>query len=418
MGGARCVSLCVMDYFFARWCGLIRRLPAVFCMVLLAGFPSEAETPAVRGLAGVAPAFPALSFERPLFLTTPPGDAGHVVVLEQAGRVWRFPNRRDVTPGERTLMLDLPARRSGNEEGLLGLAFHPDYAENRQVFLHYSQAGSANRRSRAKQRGVIARFIADATDARIDPASERVLLEVDQPYRNHNGGMLAFGEDGMLYIGLGDGGSAGDPGNRAQDRGSLLGKILRIDVDRSGAGRAYGIPADNPFVGVRGARPEVYAYGLRNPWRFSFDRWARGGTGALWVGDVGQHKREEIAVVRAGENHGWRIREGFAAYKGRERPDPPAPLVDPVVDHGRDDAGSITGGYVYRGVRVPALSGCYVYGDYRTGNLFAFPVEREGPARPVVFAQVDNPASFGLDGEGEVYVCSFDGSIYRVTPAR
>ena len=282
-------------------------------------------------------AFPNLTFERPVFLTTAPGAPDQVFVIEQRGRVLRFPHERNVASSdvEEVLNIEDQVRRRGNEEGLLGIAFHPDFAQNRQVFLHYSAEQGA-------RRNVLSRWQFDPATGRIEPGSEEVLLEVPQPYGNHNGGHITFGPDGYLYLVLGDGGAGGDPQNNGQDLSTLLGSILRIDVDRTEGGTPYAIPDDNPFVGQSDARPEIYAYGLRNAWRFSFDA----ETGTLWAGDVGQNSYEEIDIIEKGGNYGWNIMEGRHAYEpdGRSTDG----LIDPIVEYGRSEGISVTGG-----VRVP-----------------------------------------------------------------
>jgi uncharacterized membrane protein YozB (DUF420 family)/glucose/arabinose dehydrogenase len=307
----------------------------------------------------VEEAFPALRFELPLFLAAPPDGTDRVFVAEQDGRVWRFDNRPDAA--EKSLVLDISkeVRRVHNEEGLLGLAFHPKFKENGRMYIHYS-AGNP-------RRNVLSFFRLDRRRETADPASEEIVLEVEQPYGNHNGGMIAFGPDGYLYVALGDGGAAGDPHGHGQSKKSLLGKILRLDADRRSPGLAYAVPPDNPFAGRPGARGEIWALGLRNPWRFSFDR----ETGALWAGDVGQDKWEEINIVKKGGNYGWNCREGRHAFK----PCPPADFIEPAAEHGREEAQSVTGGYVYRGKKIPWLAGRYVYGDFMTGNIWAL---REG----------------------------------------
>ena len=355
-------------------------------------------------------AYPNLKFERPLYFADVPDGSGRVVVLEQAGKVWVFDNRENISPSERTLALDISGEkvsRQGNEEGLLGLAFHPDFKENRQVFLHYSV--------KDPRRGILSRWTMN-DDGTFERDSEEVLLQVDQPWGNHNGGMIEFGEDGYLYLALGDGGAGGDPKNNGQDLSTLLGTILRIDVDQPSDDRAYGIPEDNPFVDDADAQPEIYAYGLRNVWRFSFDRKDRGGTGYLWAGDVGQNKREEIDIILKGRNYGWNFREGFIPFDRKQEGTPPDKMMDPIVDHGRDEAISITGGYVYRGKQLPLLQGAYVYGDYGRGNVWL--LRFDGQVRQnTIFAKVPELASFGLDADGELYACSFDGHIYKFVSA-
>ena len=349
--------------------------------------------------------FPNLSFERPLFLTAAPDGSDRLFVMEQAGRVLWFENRPDVTGADVQVALDISGdtvRRQGNEEGLLGLAFHPSFADNHYVYLHYSAS--------TPRRNVVSRWTMDAKAKRILPDSEHVILEVNQPFSNHNGGELHFGPDGYLYITLGDGGAGGDPQGNGQNLGTLLGAILRIDVDHPAEDKAYGIPADNPFVNTEGARPEIYAYGLRNVWRFSFDP----KTGTLWAGDVGQNAKEEIDIITKGGNYGWNPREGFSPYNGGEKtPD----MIDPIVDHNRKEAASITGGFVYHGNAIPALQGAYIYGDYVTGIIWSLRYDGGQVTEHIKFDHtVPEIASFGLDKDGELYICSLQGGIYKLVP--
>ena len=341
--------------------------------------------------------FPALSFERPLFLAAAPGDAQRLYVVEQGGRVLAFDPRAAT---KTTVFLDLRGKvsRQGEEEGLLGLAFHPQYATNGLFYVYYSGAGA--------RRQIVARYRADGARAVADPASEKQLYVMDDPYRNHNGGMLAFGPDGMLYIGTGDGGSAGDPKDSGQRLDTLLGKILRVTPEGT-------VPPDNPFVGKAGARGEIWAWGLRNPWRFSFDR----KTGALWAADVGQNEWEEIDVIVRGGNYGWRLFEGYAKYdnpRGRSARD----FVAPVAVYGHDLGCSVTGGYVYRGSLVPALAGQYLYADFCSGRAWALPADGTGRRQGRQIGTVPQPSSFGEDAAGEVYVTSFDGGIYQLVPRK
>src|SRR5262245_55773378 len=285
----------------------------------------------------LAEAFPALHFDRPLCLVHPGDGSGRLFVVEQAGRIHVFPERSDAASA--TLFLDISGsvRRVHNEEGLLALAFHPNFAQNGSFYVWYSASSPL--------RNVLARFQVSPRDSnRADPGSETVLLEVPKPFGNHNGSTLVFGADGYLYLSTGDGGSAGDPQGNGQNLGALLGKILRIDVDRTEGGRGYAIPADNPFVGRAGARGEVWAWGLRNVWRMSFDR----DTGMLWAGDVGQDLWEEIDIIVRGANYGWNLREGMHPFRSGTSQ---VPLVDPVVEYSHDEGASVTGGYVYRGQR-------------------------------------------------------------------
>ncbi|HXF93941.1 MAG TPA: PQQ-dependent sugar dehydrogenase [Nitrospiraceae bacterium] len=333
--------------------------------------------------------------QEPLYLTHAGDGSGLLFVVEQPGRI-RVIERGGLL---KTPFLDLSERvLSGGERGLLGVAFHPDYARNGRYIVNYTR--------RPDGATVVAEYRRSDRPTR-SRTEERVLLIVPQPYPNHNGGMVAFGPDGLLYIGLGDGGSAGDPQNRSQNRDELLGKILRIDVDR---GTPYAIPPDNPFV-AGGGRPEIFAYGLRNPWRFSFDR----RTGMLWAADVGQYEWEEVDMIQRGGNYGWRIMEGAHCYS------PPrgcqtAGLIFPVAEYGHERGRcSITGGYVYRGRAVPALQGLYLYGDYCSGELFALDATAPASGEARVLLQTGlSISSFGEDEQGELYVVDHRGGVYRL----
>lgn len=323
-------------------------------------------------------------------LVTHAGDgSGRLFVVEQPGRI-RIVSNGTLAPAP---FLDIASRLvSGGERGLLGLAFHPDYPRNGRYFVNYTR--------RPDGATVIAEYRV-STDGNVSAPAERVLLVIDQPYPNHNGGMIAFGADGFLYIGMGDGGAGGDPQNRAQNPQELLGKMLRIDVNK---GSPYAVPADNPFVGG-GARPEIWALGLRNPWRFSFDRQ----THELWAGDVGQNAWEEIDVIRRGGNYGWRIMEGAHCFKppaGCERPGLELPVAEYATAGGRC---SVTGGYVYRGAAVPRLVGTYVYGDFCSGEIFAL---RHGTQRILLDTRLA-VSSFGEDEAGELYIVDHKGGVYR-----
>ena len=346
--------------------------------------------------------FPALTFERPVLLTHAGDGSGLLYVVEQEGVIHRI----DPTAPERTeVFLDIRSRvsRGGNEEGLLGLAFSPTFADNGRFYVYYSAVNP--------RRSVLSRFETGA-EGLGDPGSESVLMEVEQPFRNHNGGMIAFGPDGMLYVGLGDGGSAGDPSGNGQNPGTLLGTILRIDPEQPAQGAPYAIPADNPFVGESGARGEVWAYGLRNPWRFSFDS----KTGDLWVGDVGQNALEEVNIVYPGVNYGWNVMEGTSCFRS------PSCTGDnlqaPVAEYGHSLGCSITGGYVYRGQRVRELEGVYLYADFCSGRIWG--LRHDGAAVTAQAELAKAPfeiSSFGEDAEGEVYVVGFDGGIYTFATA-
>ena len=336
---------------------------------------------------------------RPLHLTAPAGDP-RLFVVEQGGTI-RIVRDGRVLPAP---FLDLSNRlRAGGEQGLLGLAFHPRYAENGYFYVDYTDREGDTR---------IERFRVSTSDPdRANPASSKLLLQIDQPYSNHNGGHVFFGPDGMFYIGMGDGGSGGDPGNRAQNPDELLGKLLRIDVDR---GDPYAIPPDNPFAREPGrGRPEIWALGLRNPWRCAFDP----AEGLLYIADVGQNEWEEIHVEpanRPGVNYGWNLMEGGHEYRlaGRST----AGMAWPPVEYSHDDGCSITGGAVYRGRRAPMLVGHYVFSDYCTGWIRSFRYRggRATEAAEWEGANAGNVTSFGVDASGEMYVMNSDGVVYRL----
>ena len=346
--------------------------------------------------------FPVLTFERPVFLTHAGDDSEFLYVIEQEGVIHRID---PASPGRTDVFLDIRSSvtRGGNEEGLLGLAFSPMFAENGRFYVYYSAT--------KPRRSVLSRFETRA-DGLADTESEEVVLEVGQPFPNHNGGMITFGPDGMLYVGLGDGGSAGDPHRNGQNPGTLLGTILRIDTERTADGAPYAIPADNPFVGDPGVRGEVWAYGLRNPWRFSFDR----ATGDLWVGDVGQNAREEVDVVYPGANYGWNVMEGSTCFRAASCDG--SEFQGPVAEYGHNLGCSITGGYVYRGYRMPALEGVYLYADFCSGRVWG--LRYDGATVTAQGELVHAPfeiSSFGEDAGGEVYVLGFDGGIYTISGA-
>lgn len=346
--------------------------------------------------------FPALTFSQPVGLVQAPGDSSKFFVVEQGGAIKVFSNSENVT-GSSTF-LDIKSKvRSGGERGLLGLAFHPDFKNNGYFFVNYT--------SGTPLRTVIARYKAtSATQA--DPNSEAVLFTFNQPYDNHNGGSMQFGKDGYLYIATGDGGSGGDPQNNAQNLKSHLGKILRVDVNGTVKGN-YSIPADNPYAtGTTGNLPEIYAYGLRNPWRISFDM----GSDKLFAGDVGQNEREEIDIITKGGNYGWRIKEGIDCFNPSSNCNSEG-LIEPVHDYSQDNGDrSVTGGYVYRGSAIPALAGRYIYGDYVSGRIWA--LELDGDKRKsntLIMEGKGTISSFGQDTKGEVYYLNYgEGKVMKV----
>jgi glucose/arabinose dehydrogenase len=334
--------------------------------------------------------------DQPVAMAIRPGERT-LYLVEQVGRV-RAIRGGQVDP---TPVLDISDKvTAGGEQGLLGLAFSPD---GHFLYLHYTDRSGDHQVSELTMRG-----------QRADAGSERSVLQIDDPFGNHNGGQLAFGPDRRLYLAFGDGGGGGDPEGNGQSLGSLLGKILRIDP-RPGGGRPYQVPSDNPFVDREGARPEIWDYGLRNPWRFSFDA----ATGDLWIGDVGQNAYEEVDYEPAGSggrNYGWNRREGRHAYNGGERP-PGA--VDPVIEYGRaGGACTVIGGFVYRGRRIGGLRGAYLYGDYCAGWVRAARVGNGKVAEQRDLGlSVPGLSSFGVDASGELYALSLGGEVYRLAAA-
>jgi len=404
-----------------------RVLPTAF-LALTAIAPTLAQDATPLPKLATEVAFPKLKFDRPVVLAYPDDGRNLLFVNEQhQAKIWSFPN--DKNTADKQLFLQLPDPMSrDNEEGLLGLAFHPKYKQNGQFFVYYSaddsKSGGPNRRS------VVSRFKVSKDDPRkADPKSEeRVWVGPADPYGNHNGGCIEFGPDGFLYISLGDSGAGGDPMSTGQNPTDWWGSILRIDVDHPSGGKAYGIPSDNP-VSKGGAyarwAPEVYAIGLRNVWKFTFDR----KTGDLWAGDVGQNLYEMVHIIRNGGNYGWSVKEAFHPFEPqrRQKVERAAPITPPLVEYPhsqtadrKDDGKSITGGYVYRGKALPELAGAYVYGDFDTGRIWGL---REQGGKAVANVELvdlkSNPklniAAFGEDAGGELYILAFDGRIHRLT---
>ena len=379
------------------------RTRALLCLLALAacdganpsnGTPPEGET-SIR----LQPVVTS-GLETPVHLTAPPGDA-RLFIVEQQGRI-RIVENGTLRPEPFLTVAELS---SGGERGLLGLAFHPRYAENGFFYVNYTDAQGHTR---------VERYRVSADPNRADPASARLVLRVEQPFSNHNGGLVAFGPDGKLYVGMGDGGGGGDPTEAGQDPAVLLGKLLRLDVD---AAEPYAVPADNPYAGRTDGRPEIWALGLRNPWRFSWDRAA----GLLYVADVGQNRLEEINVVpsaAAGLNYGWDVMEGSDCFEPREGCDRTG-LVLPAAEYTHADGCSVTGGFVYRGQDLPALRGTYFYADYCEGWIrsFRYADGRATDARSWSVADVGTITSFGEDARGELYVLG-RGGVYRIAPAQ
>lgn len=347
-------------------------------------------------------AHPKLKFDSPVEYTYANDGTNRMFVLEQSGRI-KVVDQASNAPTADTYLDIRKQVAYGGEMGLLGLAFHPNFAKNGYFFVNYTKDNP--------RETIISRFKASSANARqIDPASEVVLLTFRQPYANHNGGKLAFGPDGYLYIAVGDGGSGGDPQNNAQNKASLLGKILRLDVNSTDKGH-YGIPKDNPYAGNKeGYREEIYAYGLRNPWRFSFDKQNR-----LWAGDVGQNKIEEIDIVTKGGNYGWRIREADAPYKNGEKA--ADPLVDPIYEYTHDNGDvSVTGGVVYEGKAISAIANKYLFADYASGRVWALtPTSRTSATTQQLLDRAGTISAFGEDRAGEVYLCDHgEGRILKL----
>lgn len=341
------------------------------------------------------------SFDRPLAVATAPGDHRHLYVAQQNGWVLRLDTA--VAGASPETYLDLRSRtRASGEQGLLGLAFDPGHATNGRVYVHYNANANPDV---ANGDSVIARFTAQSPSGTVSLSGGIELLRFAQPFSNHNGGSIAFGPDGHLYIASGDGGDANDPQNNAQRLGNLLGKILRITTDG-------GVPGDNPFVGTAGARPEIWAYGLRNPFRMAFDP----STGRLWAGDVGQGAQEEIDLIVRGGNYGWRVFEG--TRRNTQDALDFARTIPPVFTYPREEGRSITGGVVYRGSALPRLSGRYLYGDFVSGKVWALQESGGVAIDNRLIATVPSPSGFGFDLDGEVLVTAFDGYLYRLTEDR
>jgi glucose/arabinose dehydrogenase len=361
--------------------------------------PIVAVVPSVSVSYQAVESFPKLSFNSPVDFTLANDGSNRLFVVEQRGVIQTFENNANAET--KSVFLDLMGRvSSGGEMGLLGLAFHPDFKNNGLFFVNYT-------RNSPRRQTVISRFKANGQTA--DPSSEAILLTFDQPYTNHKGGQISFGGDGFLYIATGDGGSSGDPQNYAQNRASLLGKMLRIDVNTTNKGN-YGIPKDNPYTAnTQGFSEEIYAFGLRNPWRFSFDSVTKD----LWTGDVGQNKVEEIDIITKGGNYGWKVKEGNDCYSGDcSRAD----LIAPVWSYINGAEGrSVTGGVVYRGKKFADLVGKYFCGDYISGKIWALTYDGKTVTKNEVIANVGAVSAFGQDTNGELYMLNYgSGKIYTL----
>lgn len=349
-------------------------------------------------------AYPNLRFSKPLDFQSPEDDTDRIFVVEQGGTIKVFPNNETVS--ESTTFLDISSNLVNRDElGLLGLVFHPNYRSNGLFYVMYTSSSDL---------AVVSSFQVSSSNPDVaDASSETILLRIPQPFTNHNGGQLAFGPDGYLYIAAGDGGSGGDPQGNAQNLTNLLGKILRIDVDRTENGLEYAIPSDNPFVSSRSSRHEIYAYGLRNPWRFSFDVQSN----VLWAGDVGQNVIEEIDVIESGANYGWNTFEGTQCFNSATCDT--NGFVAPVFEYDQSaNDRSITGGYVYRGQTLNSLQGLYIYGDFISGKIWGLSTNLGSTLTNQLLVESRLPiSSFGTDSNNELYVCAFDGAIYKFVEA-
>jgi glucose/arabinose dehydrogenase len=344
---------------------------------------------------------PNLKLVRPVQVFQRPGDAANLYIIEQPGRILiADPAKSDAT--EATLALDIRERVNdqGNEEGLLSAVFHPEFPKKRELYLYYTAA--------KPRRSILSRFTVSEDGKTIDPASEEIILTQSQPYSNHNGGTVLFGPDGMLYLSVGDGGAADDPHHYGQNLGTFLGKVLRIDVSKKGEnGAPYAVPADNPFVGKEGAKPEIWAYGTRNIWRMAFD--PKGG--ALWAGDVGQNEWEEISIIEKGGN----AREGFHPFaRGKGE----GPFIEPVVEYSHREGLSVTGGVVYRGAEIEGLDGVYIYGDFVYGTVWGIRMIDGKPTKPAVIAQRRGELISSIDAmqDGTVVISTFNQGQDRGNP--
>ena len=351
-----------------------------------------------------------ISFKEPIQVLYDGVDDAHMYVVEKDGVVYKV--SEDPTTTEKTKVMDIKDRVvvKNSEEGLLSLAFHPNFKENKLLYVWYTADDPDSR----KNDTLLSSFKVSG-DGVVDNSSETIIMTVKQPWGNHNGGTVLFGPDGMLYLSIGDGGSGGDPHGNGQNKNTLLGAVIRIDVDNAGDGRAYAIPADNPFVNEKHTRAEIWAYGLRNVWRMSFDR----DTGKLWAGDVGQHDWEEIDIIESGGNYGWKIKEGSHEFDGKAAV--PPGLIDPIYEYGRREGGSVTGGYVYRGSTLKDSIGHYFFNDYMSGRTWS--LSQDGDTVSVKRIALDTPlaiSSFGETPTGELLICGFKnaygrkGKIYRL----
>jgi glucose/arabinose dehydrogenase len=376
---------------------------------LLASTSGAAEVNTSPSGFQITRAYPQLRLRRPVVITNAADGSQRLFVASQQGVIQILPSEQSAKTTK--TFLDIEKKvvyvDKQNEEGLLGMAFHPKYKDNGEFFVYYTTTDKPHT-------SVVSRFRVSKDNPDVaDPNSEEELLRIAQPFWNHNGGTLAFGPDGYLYIALGDGGKADDPFGNGQNLKTLLGSILRIDIDNKGKTTPYAIPQDNPFVGRKDARPEIFAYGVRNPWRLSFDRQ----TGTGWIADVGQKLWEEIDILVAGGNYGWNLREATHKF-GPEGSEARDDLIDPIWEYHHNTGKSITGGSVYRGKKLPGLVGQYLYGDYVSGKFWALEVDadkKKTVANRPIHSSIDGipVITFGEDEAGEVYFGDAFGRLFQ-----
>ena len=407
-------------------------LPLILMVCLLAIIVNAQPLPQIV----LKPVLTRLTADRPMWMSEAPDGSGRFFVVYQGGKILIVKKGSDGGDAKEFFNIEDRHPYFENEDGLMSIAFHPGFKTNGLFYVYYNQKNPADQHSQPQDypfRSVISEFKVSAADPdKADMGSERIVLDVPQPFWNHKGGELAFGPDGYLYLGLGDGGAGGDPFGSGQSTETLLAKMLRIDVNSRATVRdgnrshelQYGIPNDNPFVNEKNARHEIFAYGLRNPWRYSFDRQ----TGDLWVGDVGQDLWEEVDLVTKGGNYGWSVREGAHHYK----PGPVgAQYIEPVMEYAHRQNNQsegmfpdhptgqcVIGGYVYRGEKYPALQGVYLYCDYSPGNIYGLRYDRDAhkvTAHGTLLKQPKSITSFAEDADGEVYALTQDGKIYMIT---
>lgn len=362
----------------------------------------------------LVPAFPNQKIKLPTSIAIPSDGTDRLFLVQQVGKITILP--KDRNSAKETTFLDLTGRpliQQQFEEGLLGLAFHPDYAKNRKFYLYYTLQNPKH--------SVLSEMQTSATDPdKADPTTERILLEIPQPYWNHNSGNLLFGPDGLLYLAVGDGGKANDPLQFSQNTFVYNGKILRIDVNTRSGNRPYGLPTDNPFLNKPGYHPEIFALGLRNPWGLTFHP----DTGELWAADVGQNAWEEVNIIKKGGNYGWSFMEASKPLAAQtNRPPKDSEFIAPIYEYGRKDGISITGGIHYRGKAVPSLRGKYLFGDWGLGNLWALERRNKRKSAAKIFTRSGKlgsfkPTAFVEDASQELLILSHDGKIFTIAPAR